>query len=117
MSGIVTLTEDTIDEAVAGPEFVLVDFWADWCQPCKAMVPTLEAIAAEHGDVLTVAKADVGAYPELSKRFRVNGIPHLILFQGGEVLARIAGALPKEAVLRVVLPLISPEEPAGQAAG
>ncbi|MDQ1436657.1 MAG: thioredoxin 1 [Acidimicrobiaceae bacterium] len=106
MSGVAELTDATFDEAIAGSKSVLVDFWAEWCQPCKAMVPTLEAIAAEHGDVLTVAKVDVGAFPDFSSRFKINGIPHLILFQEGEIMARITGAQPKEHVLRVVLPLI-----------
>lgn len=110
MSAILELNPETIEETVANTPAVLVDFWGEWCQPCKAMVPTLEAIAAEQEGVLTVAKMDIGAFPEMTKQYKINGVPHLILFQDGEIIARITGAQPKEKLLSVILPLLEDDE-------
>jgi thioredoxin 1 len=101
------VTDAELEGLIAEPGTVLVDFWAEWCQPCKAMAPTLDAIAQEHGEQFKVAKVDVGAHPDAAKRYRINGIPHLVLFQDGEIVARLTGAQSKDAVLRVVLPLVA----------
>ena len=100
------LTKDELDDAVADGGSLLVDFWAEWCQPCKAMAPTLDEIAEERDGVLVVAKVDVEAYPDLVQRYGIAGIPHLILFQDGEVAARIIGAQPKARVLGAIDPLL-----------
>jgi len=72
---------------------VLVDFWAEWCRPCLAFAPVLEALADEQGGRLVVAKVDIEAHPALATRFEVSGIPDLRLFRDGVVAARLTGTL------------------------
>jgi thioredoxin 1 len=105
--GAVNVSPDELEGLLAEPGAVLVDFWGEWCGPCKAMAPVLDEIADEQAGKLTVAKLDVGAHPEAVQKYHVNGVPHMVLFEGGEVLARLAGAQSKDSVLGVVLPLVA----------
>ncbi len=75
---------------------VLVDFWAEWCAPCRALGPTIDELAGEFADRATVAKVDIEASPELASRFSVNSIPTVIVFRDGEVAHRLTGLAPKE---------------------
>ena len=88
---------DTSFEAdvINATEPVLVDFWAEWCQPCKQIASSLEEIAAEMDGKLTVAKLNIDDNPETPTKFGVRGIPTLILFKDGQVAATKVGALPK----------------------
>ena len=88
---------DTSFEAdvINATEPVLVDFWAEWCQPCKQIASSLEEIAAEMDGKLTVAKLNIDDNPETPTKFGVRGIPTLILFKDGQVTATKVGALPK----------------------
>lgn len=70
---------------------VLVDFWAEWCAPCKAMAPLLEEAAQTHRGKVTIVKLDVGLYPNTAARYRVRGLPALLLFSQGVVVAQKAG--------------------------
>jgi thioredoxin 1 len=106
MSTTVALTGDTFDEVIGSDKPTLVDFWADWCGPCKMIAPILEELAEEHGDRFTLAKVDVQAEPDLASRFEVQGIPLLILFQEGDILAKVVGARPKEELEATLLPLL-----------
>ena len=74
---------------------VLVDFWAEWCGPCKQIGPALEDIAAEYADKLTVAKINIDENPETPGKYGVRGIPTLMIFRGGELTATKVGAAPK----------------------
>ncbi|MDX1612343.1 MAG: thioredoxin [Candidatus Thermoplasmatota archaeon] len=82
-------------ELLAQPGLVLVDFWAPWCGPCRAIAPVLEEIASEMAGSLTVAKLNVDDHPEVAQRYQVQGIPTMILVKDGQVVDRAVGALPK----------------------
>jgi thioredoxin 1 len=97
---IVTLTDATFDENIAGGETpVLVDFWAEWCGPCKMIAPALEEIADEHRGKLRIAKLNVDDNPDTARRFEVMSIPTLLLFHGGEPVKRLVGAKGKGQLL------------------
>jgi len=95
-AGVVDLTEKDFDETVNNAGIaVLVDFWAEWCGPCKMLTPVLEELAGEYGDGLKIAKVNVDENPGLAQRYKVRSIPNLILIKDGEQIGQIVGALPK----------------------
>jgi thioredoxin 1 len=97
---MITLTTENFDEQVLrGDKPVLVDFWAEWCPPCRMIAPILEQIEAELGDRLTVAKINGDEHPEIVRRYGVLGFPTLNLFRNGEVVQQIVGAKPKRVLL------------------
>jgi thioredoxin 1 len=79
---------------------VLVDYWAEWCGPCKMVAPVLEAIAEEHGDKLAIVKLNVDENPEVARKYGILNIPTLGVFQNGEVVKELVGARSKTALLR-----------------
>ena len=98
---IVNLSVTTFDEEVgASPEPVLVDFWAEWCGPCKMIAPILEEIASEQAGSIRIAKVNVDEAPDLARRFEVMSIPTLILFDGGLPAKRLVGAKGKPQLLK-----------------
>lgn len=99
--GITKLTSSTFDEIVNGsPAPVLVDFWAEWCGPCKTIAPVLEEMAGELGDQVMITKLNVDENPDIAMRFGVMSIPTLLLFDGGDVKKKIVGAKGKGALMQ-----------------
>jgi len=95
-----TLTEATFDEEIAGSaEPVLVDFWAEWCGPCKMIAPILDDIATEQAGKIKIAKLNVDDNPDIARRFDVMSIPTLILFKDGQPAKRMVGAKGKGQLL------------------
>jgi thioredoxin 1 len=83
---------------------VLVDFWATWCGPCKAIAPVVEEIASEYSGKLKVVKVDVDKNPEISMRFNIRSIPTLMVFKGGTVVEQLIGGMPKRTLLDKIVP-------------
>ena len=98
---VITLSEETFEETVNGSDGpILVDFWADWCGPCKTIAPILDEIAEEQEGKLTIAKLNVDQAPRIAQGFQVMSIPTMILFNNGEPVKRMVGAKPKTALLK-----------------
>jgi thioredoxin 1 len=98
---ITALSDATFDEHVKAADTpVLVDFWAEWCGPCKMIAPILEEISAEQEGKIEVAKLNIDENLDLARRFEVSSIPTMILFKDGEIETRIIGALGKAALLQ-----------------
>jgi thioredoxin 1 len=99
--GISTLTDSTFDEEIAGSsaDVVIVDFWAEWCGPCKMIAPILEEIATEQAGKVSIAKLNVDDNPDAARRFEVMSIPTLIVFKDGQPVRRLIGAKGKGQLL------------------
>jgi thioredoxin 1 len=96
----VTVTDATFDEEIASAsEAVVVDFWAEWCGPCKMIAPVLDEIAAEQAGKIKIAKLNVDDNPDIARRFDVMSIPTLIVFQDGQPKKRLVGAKGKGQLL------------------
>ncbi len=100
MSAATTLNIDSFDEAISTSDKpIIVDFWAEWCGPCKMIAPVLDEIASENSEKLSVGKVNVDENPDLARRFEVMSIPTLIVFQNGEPIKRLVGAKNKAGLL------------------
>jgi thioredoxin 1 len=101
MAGIVNLSTSTFDETVAGADTpVVVDFWAEWCGPCKSIAPILGELSTDLEGQVTIAKVNVDDNPDLAMRYNVMSIPTLLVFNGGEVQKRLVGAKGKAQLLQ-----------------
>jgi len=99
--GTKPVTDDTFSsDVLKSDKPVLVDFWAEWCGPCKMIAPVLEEIASEHGEKLQVVKLNIDENPQTAREFGIMSIPTMSVFVGGQVAKSIVGAKPKASLLR-----------------
>ncbi|NEN05256.1 thioredoxin [Diaminobutyricibacter tongyongensis] len=99
MSAARSVTDATFQEDVLNSEkTILVDFWAEWCGPCRAVGPILDQIAVEHADKIEVVKLNVDENPQTAAKYQITSIPAMKVYQGGEVVKTVIGAKPKPAL-------------------
>jgi thioredoxin 1 len=107
MTHPVAVTDGTFQsEVLEAPTPVLVDFWAEWCQPCKMVAPILEKIASDQEGRLKIAKVDIEANPALTNEFGIRNIPTMILFKDGQAVEKLLGFMPERRILEKVEPHI-----------
>jgi thioredoxin 1 len=107
MAHPVAISDTSFDSEVGQAEKpVLVDFWAEWCGPCRMVAPILENLAEEYAGSLKIAKLDVDRNPQTSMKFGVQSIPTMILFKDGKEVERLIGYMPKERLLNRIKPYI-----------
>ncbi|MFF1571742.1 thioredoxin [Leifsonia sp. NPDC058292] len=99
MSAARSVTDATFQDDVLNSEkTILVDFWAEWCGPCRAVGPILDQIAAEHSDKIEIVKLNVDENPQTAAKYQITSIPAMKVYQGGEVVKTVIGAKPKPAL-------------------
>ncbi len=99
MSIATDVTDETFADIVLNsPDTIMVDFWAEWCGPCRAVSPILDQIAAEHADKIKIVKLNVDDNPLMSMKYQITSIPAMKVFRGGEVVKTVIGAKPKPAI-------------------
>ncbi len=100
-SNTTTVTDQSFSaDVLQADKPVLVDFWAEWCGPCRQVAPVLEEIAGEHADKLTVVKLNIDENPETARNYQVMSIPTMAVFSQGKIVKTIVGARPKAAILK-----------------
>ena len=102
MKDILYVQQDNWCEVESSSKPVLVDFWAEWCPPCRMLAPTFEKLAANYGDKITFAKVNVDELPEVAGQYGIRSIPTLLLLRDGEVLEELVGARPYQDLARVL---------------
>ena len=99
MPNAINVTDETFADTVLGSgKTVLVDFWAEWCAPCRAVSPILDQIGAEHADKITVMKLNVDDNPKTTAEYQITSIPAMKVYRGGKVVKTVIGAKPKPAL-------------------
>ncbi len=101
---MIVMKDSSFDEALLANDLVLVDFWAEWCGPCKMIAPILEEIGKDKAGILEIGKLDVDDNIETARRYEVMSIPTLILFKKGEPVMRLIGARSKSALMKEIEP-------------
>ncbi|MFC4768404.1 thioredoxin [Effusibacillus consociatus] len=96
---VLKVTDQTFEQTIQSDKPVLVDFWAEWCGPCKMLAPILDEVAAENQDKITIAKLNVDENPAASQKFGIMSIPTMLVFKNGEVVKTLVGYMSKKDLL------------------
>jgi thioredoxin 1 len=96
------ITDGNFDETIGAGKPVLVDFWAEWCGPCRRLAPTVEELAGDYDGKVVVGKLNVDENPNTASKFSIRGIPTLLLFKGGQVVEQVVGLADKDALKKVI---------------
>ncbi|MCH8836818.1 MAG: thioredoxin [Candidatus Marinimicrobia bacterium] len=100
---MIELSAENFDQQVVSSDRpVLVDFWAEWCGPCRAIEPALKEVAADYEDRVVVGRLNVDEHPTIASRYGIRSIPSILLFQNGEVSDQIVGAVPKSSITNLL---------------
>ena len=103
MSDVREVSDSSFEKDVLGSNKpVLVDFWAEWCAPCRMLAPTVAAVAEQYGETANVVKLNVDDNPSTAQRYGIKGIPTLILFRDGKEVERVVGATSKESISKMI---------------
>jgi thioredoxin 1 len=97
-----TITDGNFDQTINGGKPVLVDFWAEWCGPCRRLAPTVEELAGDYDGKVLVGKLNVDENPNTAFKFSIRGIPTLLLFKGGQVVEQVVGLADKDSLKKVI---------------
>ena len=97
-----TLTDGNFEQTINGGKPVLVDFWAEWCGPCRRLAPTVDQLATDYDGKMLVAKMNVDDNPEVPMRYSIRGIPTLLLFKGGQLVEQVVGLADKDSLKRML---------------
>ena len=107
MADVHAVSDDTFEnEVLQATTPVLIDFWAPWCAPCRAIAPVVEELSREYAGKLKVVKMNVDDKPKTPQKYGVRGIPNLILFHGGQVKEQIVGSVPKAQLVRAITSVV-----------
>ncbi|HDQ00357.1 MAG TPA: thioredoxin [bacterium] len=107
MSGLLTVTEENFKSEVLQSDLpVLIDFWAVWCGPCKAIHPIVEELAKDYQGKLKVGKCDVDSNQQIALKYGIRSIPTLLIYKDGEVVEQIIGAVPKQQIVKKLEPFL-----------
>ncbi len=108
MSNALEITDATFEEEVLNSDIpVMIDFWAEWCAPCKMIAPAIDEIAKEYEGKIKVGKVDVDNNPTISMKYQIRSIPSLLVFKGGNVATQLVGAVPKPQIKSMVESVLS----------
>ena len=113
MANLTHITDATFEQETQGSTPVLVDFWAEWCGPCRMIAPVLDQIATEQGEKLQIKKLNADENPDTMRKFGVTGIPTLILFKDGQPVERLVGFMPKPQLMSRLQPHLAATTSAG----
>jgi thioredoxin 1 len=96
------LNNDNFKETITQDKLVLVDFWAEWCGPCKALSPIIDELSQEMGETMTIAKVDITENQDIAVEYGVRNIPTMLFFRNGEIVDKQVGAMPKSAIQDII---------------
>ncbi|MEN6626096.1 MAG: thioredoxin [Candidatus Sumerlaeia bacterium] len=99
---VINLTDSDFDKAVGAGQPILIDFWAEWCGPCKRMVPVVEDLADTYAGRLTVAKVNIDEHQAAATRLGIQSIPTLVIYKNGQLAERIVGQVPRDTVVEAI---------------